>query len=145
MKLKRLFQGRLNRRNLLVAEVALYAIFVVVETYRERPMSLQNVAGIAFLAYAMLTVFVAASLTIRRLHDIGRSGWLFWFTYLPVVNIVLAIYTLVKKGEPGPNKYGPPPKPRISLQDIVAIRQEESVNQPPTQIPQQEPTAVGVN
>ena len=39
---------------------------------------------------------------IRRLHDLGKSGW---FCLIPIYNIVL----FATEGEPVPNMYGPVP------------------------------------
>jgi uncharacterized membrane protein YhaH (DUF805 family) len=128
---QKLFRGRLSRRNLLVADAVLSVAAILVQVFRERPASLETAGGAAVYVFAILLVFVTTSLTIRRLHDIGRSGWLVLFTYLPGVNIVLAVYTLVKKGEPGPNRYGSAPQPRISLRDMVGIKQDESAGRPP--------------
>ena len=46
--------------------------------------------------------------TVRRLHDSGRSG--FWVLGLdiPLLNIVVFIFTLLSS-VPGPNQYGPLP------------------------------------
>lgn len=46
------------------------------------------------------------SVTVRRLHDINRSGWNFWWIILPVVGwIVLLVFT-VTRGTEGRNRYG---------------------------------------
>lgn len=46
--------------------------------------------------------------TIRRLHDTGRSGWRFLITFLPLVNIAILVFMLLPS-TPGPNQYGPLP------------------------------------
>ena len=48
-------------------------------------------------------------LVIRRLHDLGRSGWLSLVSLVPIVNWVLGIYLLFTKGQAGSNKYGSQP------------------------------------
>ncbi|NEB00190.1 DUF805 domain-containing protein [Streptomyces sp. SID13726] len=48
--------------------------------------------------------------TIRRLHDTGRSGWWFLFGFVPLVGgITLFVFSLLDS-EPSENKYGPNPK-----------------------------------
>jgi uncharacterized membrane protein YhaH (DUF805 family) len=44
-----------------------------------------------------------AAVGIRRMHDVGKSGW---FLIIPIYNLILA----VTEGESGDNKYGPDPK-----------------------------------
>ncbi|MBR3746344.1 MAG: DUF805 domain-containing protein [Selenomonadaceae bacterium] len=57
-------------------------------------------------------------LTARRLHDIGKSGWISWFPnltlFVPIPGFwflgTVFIWWLVRKdGDAGKNKYGDPP------------------------------------
>lgn len=55
-----------------------------------------------FLFYATVILAIPTfSCAIRRLHDVGRSGW---WVLCPIYNIVL----LASKGNPGANQYGGP-------------------------------------
>ena len=45
----------------------------------------------------------------RRLHDIGKSGWLQLLGLIPVIGWILLIYWCAQPGEPGSNAYGAPP------------------------------------
>lgn len=47
---------------------------------------------------------------IRRLHDIGKSGWNLLFALIPLVGAILLIVWYCKDSEPGDNVYGPNPK-----------------------------------
>ena len=45
--------------------------------------------------------------TVRRLHDTGRSGWWYWIILVPFVGgLVLFIFMLLGS-EPNDNEYGP--------------------------------------
>jgi uncharacterized membrane protein YhaH (DUF805 family) len=48
-------------------------------------------------------------LSIRRLHDVGRSGWWSLLGVVPVINYALIGYLLLKKGAADTNRYGAPP------------------------------------
>ena len=55
-------------------------------------------------------------LTARRLHDIGKSGWLGWLPFLAplipcgtLLNLSLICWLSFKDGDIGANKYGEPP------------------------------------
>ena len=48
-------------------------------------------------------------LVIRRWHDLGKSGWFTLLLLIPLVNLIVAIYLWVKKGDEGPNQYGDDP------------------------------------
>ena len=60
---------------------------------------------IAFLALLLPTV----SVSVRRLHDIGKSGWWILLAIIPIVNFigifVILVFTLME-GEKQPNQYG---------------------------------------
>jgi uncharacterized membrane protein YhaH (DUF805 family) len=85
----------------------------------------EEAAGI--LALILYAVFMAAwaipfglALTVRRLHDIGKSGWwLLWMVLLgliPFAGIIAAIFILVwycTDSEVGDNRFGPNPKASI--------------------------------
>jgi uncharacterized membrane protein YhaH (DUF805 family) len=64
-----------------------------------------NVMPILFLA----SIVVAWSVTTRRFHDTGRSGWnnLWWF--LPVIGQFILIIFCIFPSEKKENRYGPNP------------------------------------
>lgn len=46
---------------------------------------------------------------VRRLHDTGRSGWLYLLCLIPFVGGIVLIVLLASPGQLGPNEYGPEP------------------------------------
>ena len=46
----------------------------------------------------------------RRLHDIGKSGWLQLLALIPLVGWVILIYWTAQPGNPAANQYGSPPE-----------------------------------
>jgi len=48
-------------------------------------------------------------LVVRRLHDTGRSGWMYLIGLIPCVGFIILIVFLVQDGEPHPNAYGDVP------------------------------------
>ena len=53
--------------------------------------------------YSLAILVPSIAVGIRRMHDLGRSGW--WILF-PVVNLVF----LCLDSQPGDNEYGPNPK-----------------------------------
>ncbi len=47
---------------------------------------------------------------VRRMHDIGKSGWNFLFAAIPLVGWILLIVWCCQDSQPGANQYGPNPK-----------------------------------
>ena len=65
-------------------------------------------------AMMILVVFVAAviplvAVTVRRLHDTGKSGWLYLLTFVPFVGGLILLVLILLGPTPGPNQYGPGP------------------------------------
>src|SRR5947209_2955356 len=69
-------------------------------------------AGVGLLGglYSLVVLVPSLAVTVRRLHDTGRTGWWILIGLIPVIgNIVLLIF-MVLDSEPGANEYGPNPK-----------------------------------
>lgn len=60
------------------------------------------------LFYVLLLPSIAVS--IRRLHDIGKSGYWWLFTLVPILGWGILIYFYCIEGEQGENDYGDDPK-----------------------------------
>ena len=63
------------------------------------------VSGVFGLAILLPSLGVA----VRRMHDIGRSGWWFLINLIPIVGQVIWIFWCCKDSEMHPNQYGPVP------------------------------------
>ncbi len=59
-----------------------------------------------FLLILLIASVFGLSLSVRRLHDLGHSGWWTLIGFIPWVSVVLAIYLLFFKGEQVPNHFG---------------------------------------
>ncbi|TAG24188.1 MAG: DUF805 domain-containing protein [Burkholderiales bacterium] len=46
---------------------------------------------------------------VRRLHDIGKSGWWILIGLIPVIGWIIAIYWAIQPSQPEPNNWGAPP------------------------------------
>jgi uncharacterized membrane protein YhaH (DUF805 family) len=69
--------------------------------------------GYFTLAYYIFTLVPLFSLKIRRLHDIGRSGWWVLLEFFPVVSIVPVIMMWIVDSQTGTNAYGANPKGKV--------------------------------
>ena len=49
------------------------------------------------------------SVTVRRLHDLGKSGWMFLVVLIPIVGGILLLVWFVSDGQPHDNAYGAVP------------------------------------
>ena len=65
--------------------------------------------GMITTIVTILLFLPAFTAQIRRLHDIGKSGWWILWELLPLIGTLVLLYFLVKPSEKGTNKYGPQP------------------------------------
>lgn len=74
------------------------------------------VIGLAIkFPYLVILFYVAILLpglgvSIRRLHDTGRSGWWLLIGIVPVVGGIMLLVFTCTDSKPGANQYGPNPK-----------------------------------
>ncbi|MDA7810308.1 DUF805 domain-containing protein [Flavobacteriaceae bacterium] len=47
---------------------------------------------------------------VRRLHDVGKSGWFYFIILIPVIGFIWIFILSIKEGEMGNNFYGSDPK-----------------------------------
>jgi len=74
--------------------------------------------GVLTALYMVATFIPGFAVSVRRLHDIGRSAWWLLIGIVPLIGgIVLLIFT-VMEGERGQNRFGANPK-AITLSGAV--------------------------
>ena len=63
------------------------------------------------LSVYQLVVFIPGlAVTVRRLHDVGRSGWCYLWILFPVAGVIMVLIWLCREGERRANRFGPDPK-----------------------------------
>lgn len=82
-------------------------------------MVIDNVAGINFapipygplyLIVALATFLPGVAVAVRRLHDVGKSGWFFFIVLIPLIGSIWLLILFFTEGEKGSNQYGSDPK-----------------------------------
>lgn len=106
-----LYKGRMNRGMFILAYGGVLFVGVVLTLANEYRYDLGvEYLRFVYLLLALALVYVAYGLIVKRLHDIGNSGWLSLAGLIPVVNCALLIYLVVKAGSKKKNRYGPVPR-----------------------------------
>ena len=100
------FNGRARRSEYWFFYLA-YAVVSVVLSVLAQYSSIFSVIS-AIVSLGLLCPSLAVS--VRRLHDIGKSGWYYLFALIPLVGAIILLIWFVKDSEPGDNMYGPNPK-----------------------------------
>ena len=68
------------------------------------------VYGLSMGLYGLGTLIPSLAVSIRRLHDTGRSGWRLLVGLMPLVGWILTLIWYLSDSEARENKYGPNPK-----------------------------------
>ncbi len=112
-KMQFTIEGRIARKDYIIAQLLPVAILfflailhavlrAVSDLYvRTQPIMLLFLA-IFIIIY---TVFIY-TMAIRRLHDLGMSGWYALVLLVPFVGFIFGLYLLVAPGQAIPNEYG---------------------------------------
>jgi uncharacterized membrane protein YhaH (DUF805 family) len=66
--------------------------------------------GILGIVFSLAMLIPGIAVTVRRLHDTGRSGWWILISLVPVIGWIVLLVFMVLEGHPGDNEYGPDPK-----------------------------------
>lgn len=61
------------------------------------------------LAYTLAVFIPSIAVTVRRLHDTGRSGWWYFISWIPLIGGIILLVFLIERGDAGANEYGPAP------------------------------------
>jgi len=106
------FSGRARR-----TEYWMFALFNVI--FLIIAMLIDNVAGLTFGAlpygvfysiYALAVLIPGLAVAVRRLHDVGKSGWMILIAFIPVIGAIWLLVLTVTDSNPGENQYGANPK-----------------------------------
>jgi uncharacterized membrane protein YhaH (DUF805 family) len=70
-----------------------------------------NMSGGWLSTIFMLAILVPnIAVSVRRLHDTGKSGWMILVGLIPILGWIYLIYLYVQPGDVGPNRFGADPK-----------------------------------
>ncbi|MEM7531642.1 MAG: DUF805 domain-containing protein, partial [Chloroflexota bacterium] len=60
--------------------------------------------------YSLAVFIPSLAVNVRRLHDVGKSGWMLLLILLPIIGWIWLLILNVREGDGGTNQYGPNPK-----------------------------------
>ncbi|MBD0708704.1 MULTISPECIES: DUF805 domain-containing protein [unclassified Streptomyces] len=99
------FSGRARRKEFWMFGLFNFLVSLVL-------VIIDNVVGYPVLTplYGLASLLPSLGLSIRRLHDTGRSGWWILFSLVPLVGAIVLFVFSVLDGDQQENQYGPNPK-----------------------------------
>lgn len=66
--------------------------------------------GLLSTLYWLVIIVPSIAVGVRRLHDIGKSGWWLLIGVIPLIGAIVLLVFAVLDSQPGANEYGPNPK-----------------------------------
>lgn len=100
------FQGRARRMEywmFTLFNVIISIILSIVETIAGLPSVLTGL-------YTLAVLLPSLAVTVRRLHDTGRSGWWILIGLIPLVGSIILLVFMFLDSQNNSNQYGPNPK-----------------------------------
>ena len=106
------FQTRASRK-----EYWMFVLFNII--FSLVAMMLDDILGITFnqttygpfsLLYGLAVFIPGIAVSVRRLHDIGKSGWMILVSLIPVIGPIWFLFMTVQDSQPDENRYGLNPK-----------------------------------
>jgi uncharacterized membrane protein YhaH (DUF805 family) len=62
------------------------------------------------ILYGIISFVPSLAITIRRLHDVGKSGWWYCIGFVPIVGSIILLVLTILDSEPFANQWGLDPK-----------------------------------
>ncbi|MNW62078.1 Inner membrane protein YhaI [compost metagenome] len=63
-----------------------------------------------YIIYLLAVILPSLAVTVRRLHDTGKSGWSILLGLIPLVGGIIVLVFVCTDSQPGQNSYGENPK-----------------------------------
>ena len=105
------FGGRSRRKEYwyfvlfsLIVSLVLSAVDALLGTFGSSNVGL--LGGI----YGLAVLIPSIAVSVRRLHDIDRTGWWVLIGLVPVIGTIVLLVFAASDGTPGENRFGPNPK-----------------------------------
>ena len=112
------FNGRARRKeywiyniiNSIIGGLLFFLDYLLGTTIDFLDLGEGNSLGILYLVYALLVFIPGLAVAVRRLHDVGKSGWMLLIALIPLIGAIWLLVLYLTDSNPGENKYGPNPK-----------------------------------
>ena len=98
------FTGRAGRSEFWYWVLFTFVVGIVIQALSGMMPSLTYLGYL----FSLATIVPNLSVGARRLHDIGKSGWLQLAWLIPILGWIYMIYLLIQPSQ-GPNAYGDAP------------------------------------
>ena len=106
------FSGRARRKEYWMFVLINMLIFIVLG-FVDKAIGFtfgDSSVGAFYITYSICVTIPSLAVVVRRLHDVGRSGWWYFIALIPLIGAIILIIWFCKEGEQGENQWGKNPK-----------------------------------
>lgn len=106
------FEGRAQRK-----EYWMFVLFTII--FGVIAIVLDNISGLVYQSFkfgifyclfSLAVLLPGLTVMVRRLHDIGKSGWMIFINLIPLIGSIWLLILLATDSQSGENQYGVNPK-----------------------------------
>ena len=104
------FSGRSSRSEFWWFSLFIFVVSIiaaVADGAMFNPLRHGGSAQVFSSLWSLIVVLPFISVAVRRLHDIGRTGWWYWIAAIPLIGSIVLLVFFLSRSEEGPNAYGP--------------------------------------
>lgn len=99
------FKGRARRKEFWMFALVNFVVSLVITI-------VGSIIGTTLLStiYSLAILLPSLGVGVRRLHDVGKSGWYMLASLIPVIGWIWLLILAAQDSQPGDNQWGPNPK-----------------------------------
>lgn len=100
------FSGRARRKEYWMFTLFNFLIMIALSVIE----GIIGSPGILYLIYCLAVFIPSLAVSVRRMHDTGRSGWWVLIALIPFVGAIVFLVFMCMEGQNDDNEYGTNPK-----------------------------------
>jgi uncharacterized membrane protein YhaH (DUF805 family) len=107
------FSGRARRSELwyfllfnMIFSILTIAIDNVLDTTIKMGYGVSLPYGYLYIMYVLAVFIPSLAVSVRRLHDVGKSGWMYFIILIPIIGAIWLLVLFLTDSQTGKNKWG---------------------------------------
>ena len=115
MKKYAVFSGRARRREywmFVLFNIIIALVLSIIEGIADAGS--ENNRSVLATLYGLAVLLPSLAVSVRRLHDTGRSAWWMLIGLIPIIGTIVLLIFIIQDSQLMDNQYGPNPKREIT-------------------------------
>ena len=106
------FNGRARRKEYWMFFLfnIVFAVLALLIDIAAGTANLDSGSGVFQGIYSLAVLIPGLAVGVRRLHDVGKSGWMLLIALIPIIGAIWLLVLMVTDSKEGTNKWGENPK-----------------------------------